>query len=776
MRSQLPDRLPIEDHLATICQGLREHAALVLEAPPGAGKTTMVPLALLHEPWCTKLIVTEPRRMAAKAAARRMASLLGERVGETVGYRVRNDTCVSPRTRIEVVTEGVLVNMITSQPTLPGISCVLFDEFHERTLQADTGLGLTILSQELLRDDLKVVVMSATLASLPLERILPGARRVISAGTQYPVDTTWLRSADDRPLPVLVAAAVSDALRSTEGDVLVFLPGRAEIRACERVLHERKVITDGLELHVLHGDVDTSAQDAILSARRPGASRRVILSTSSAETSVTIDGLRTVIDAGLAREPRFDPRAAMTHLVTVPVSVDAAEQRRGRAGRQAPGQCIRLWTREQEASLPERRTPEIRSSDLSSLLVQVAAYGVEVNDLPLIDAPPAAAVAQARQLLTDLDALDTLGERDDLDVTFRLTPHGRAIAQRGTHPRLAHMEIIAEQLGLGSIAGRVREALESGADLHFTGVDPLDVGRCVALAYPDRIAARKDGTRYLLRNGRTVRLDDQSSLAQHPWLAVADVGGGLESKQHAQHTLPWISRAAPLSLDIIRQMWADHLTEDLRVGWDERTEQVVAVTCERLGALTLQQRPATNVPPEELALAFAQALVERDYRDLPWTTSTVHLRHRLNVLKPWPEILTPESLAPYLIGMKTLRDVRRLSLERWIQSCVSGQDRRLLEQLAPATYTTPSGRSVTIDYSNPDRPMISVRLQWMLGVGETPRIANGTIPLTIELLSPAQRPIQVTQDLAGFWHGSYQQVRKEMRGRYPKHDWPEDPS
>lgn len=754
------NRLPIDDHLEMICKGLRENAALVLEAPPGAGKTTGVPLALLDEAWCTHVIVVEPRRMAAKAAARRMATVLGERAGETVGYRVRNDTCVSSATRIEVVTEGVLLNMITRQPDLPHTACVIFDEYHERTLQADVALGLCLLTQQLLRPDLRLVVMSATLASLPLQRIMPDAVQVRSAGRQYPVETIWLRSKDDRPLPVLVHAAVTDALQRDNGDIVVFLPGRAEIRRCEELLRT-SISPTTAEIHVLHGDVDPSTQDAILAPRLDRVVPRVILSTSIAETSVTIDGLRTVVDAGLAREPRYSARSAMTHLVTVPVSVDAAEQRRGRAGRQGPGTCIRLWTREQEASLPERRTPEILSSDVSSVLVHVAAYGVQLTDLPLLDAPPAAAVAQARQMLKDIGVLD---------AASNLTAHGRAVAGRGTHPRIAHMEIVAEQAGLEALAQRVREAIEAGTDLHLAGADPLDVGRCVAMAYPDRVAMRKDGTRYLLRNGRTVRLADNDPLAQHPqraWLAVADVAGG--SSDH------WISRAAPLSLEIIHELFGAEITTALHVGWDERSEHVAAAERDCLGALTLRQRPAENVDPQALALAFAQALAERDYRDLPWTPALEHARNRMNVLRPWTDLLTPESLAPYLHGMKTLRDVRRVPIDRWIQSCLSHQDRHHLDRLAPSHYTTPNGRTVPIDYTDPQRPTISVRLQWMFGVHTTPTIANGQLPLTVILLSPAQRPIQVTQDLAGFWKGSYQQVRKDLRGRYPKHDWPEDP-
>ncbi len=759
------NRLPIDDHLESICQGLRENAALVLEAPPGAGKTTVVPLALLHEPWVghRTILVLEPRRVAAKAAARRMASLLGQEVGHTVGYRVRNETRVGAATRIEVITEGVLTRMLIDDPELSSVAAILFDEFHERSLHADIGLGLALLTQQLLRPDLRLVIMSATLASLPLERIMLDAVQVRSEGRQYPVQTTWLKRRDDRPLPTLVGAAVMDVRAADpDGDILVFLPGMKEIRRCDEHLHA--VLRDAdVDVQVLHGDLPPEEQDRLLAPRGKGARQRVILTTSIAETSVTIDGVRTVIDAGLARVPRYDARSGMTRLTTVPVSRDAADQRRGRAGRQGPGQCVRLWTEDEDRQYPERRMPEILSADLAPLVVAITAYGVEVHDVPWLDAPPAAALRQAFDLLHLLGACDQDG---------RLTDHGRRIALLGTHPRLAHMEIVATDHGHGAVARRLRQMLEdrppraTTAEVHCSGVSPTVVGFCLALAYPDRIAMRKDGTRYLLRNGRTVRLADHDPLAQHPWLAVADVMGSSELM---------IARAAPLTLEDIRRQCGSHITHEVQAGWDDRTEHLIAAQCERLGALTLQQKPAMDLDAQHLAYALASALAERDYRDLPWTPALEHARNRMNVLRPWTDLLTPESLAPYLHGMKTLRDVRRVPIDRWIQSCLSPQDRHHLDRLAPSHYTTPNGRTVPIDYSDPQRPTISVRLQWMFGVHTTPTIADGRLPLTVVLLSPAQRPIQVTQDLAGFWKGSYQQVRKDMRGRYPKHDWPEDP-
>ncbi len=759
--------LPITSRLDDIRQGLRFGAALVLEAPPGAGKTTLVPLALLDEPWLEggKILVLEPRRLAAKAAARRMAALLGESVGHRVGYRVRKDRQVSAATRIEVITEGILTRMLIDDPALPGVNCVIFDEFHERSLQADVGLGLTRLTQQLARPELRIVVMSATLASLDLERLLPDAVTVVSHGRTFPITDTWLRSRDQRPLQALVAAAVRDALQANPGDVLVFLPGLAEIRRCEEALR-------GIEAEVLplHGDLPPDAQDKVLSARRQGALPRVILSTSVAESSVTIDGVSTVVDAGLAREPRFDPRSGLTRLVTVPVSKDSAEQRRGRAGRTGPGHCIRLWTEAEHRDLPERRTPEILSADLAPLVVELAAYGADASDVLWLDAPPRAALEQAQELLVELEVLDH---------ARHLTPHGRRVAAHGTHPRLAHMILRAEERGLGDVARRLADLIDdqqrprgSSAEIHLPGVASEAVGHCLALAYPDRVARRKDPGRYLLRNGRTARVSDHDPLDRYEWIAIADLGGGGD---------PRIGWAAPLTEDAVRTEFADQITINVTAGWDERTQQMMATEDERLGALTLSTRPARSLDPQAQALAFARALEARGYRDLPWTRATEQLRDRILFVRhhagertSMP--LAPESLAPFLIGMRKLTDLKGLNMGTVLEAVLTWNERQHLERLAPTLWTTPQGREIRIDYADPERPSVSVRLQQAFGLSTTPTVANGAIPLTMILLSPADRPIQITQDLAGFWSGSYADVRKEMRGRYPKHAWPENPT
>ena len=758
--------LPITEHLEEIRQGLRSSAALVLEAPPGAGKTTLVPLALLDEPWLAdrKILVLEPRRLAAKAAARRMASLLGEPIGQTVGYRVRKDSKVSSATRIEVVTEGILTRMLISDNELSDAACVIFDEFHERSLHADLGLGLTLLTQELARPDLRIVVMSATLASLDLSRLLPNALDVRSAGRTYPIDDTYLKRKDERPLPQLVTAAVKDALREHTGDVLVFLPGIAEIRRCEEAL--RSVDADVMPLY---GDLTPEAQDRILTDHQ-GAPRRVILATSVAETSVTIPGISTVIDSGLAREPRFDPRSGMTRLITVPVSRDAADQRRGRAGRTGPGHCIRLWTEAEHGDLPARRTPEILSADLTSLVVNLAAYGVTPHDVAWLDAPPDGPLQQSRELLRELEVMDREGQ---------LTPHGADVARMGVHPRLAHMILRSKADGLDAVARQVADRIEeqrrpkgASVELHVGDADPLDIGRCLALAYPDRVARKRSENRYVLRNGRTARIAEHDALARHAYLAIADLGGGSE---------PWIGMAAPLTEDIVRELFADQVETVVTAGWDERAEHMSAIEEDRLGAIQLRAVPTTNVDEDALAVAFANVLAQRDYRDLPWTRNTEQLRDRILFVRHHTDASTadplgPETLAPFLVGFRKLKDLKGLNMGAILDAALSWNERQQLDRLAPTIWKTPTGREIRIDYRDPDRPTLSVRLQQMFGVQHTPVIGEARIPLTIQLLSPADRPIQVTTDLAGFWTGSYAEVRKEMRGRYPKHDWPEDPS
>jgi ATP-dependent helicase HrpB len=811
-------QLPIEDVLEDIRDVLSRNVPCILEAPPGAGKTTMVPLALVNEPWLTgkKIVMLEPRRLAAKAAARRMASLLGEQVGQTVGYRMRMESAVSQATRIEVVTEGVLTRQIARDPELSGVGLVIFDEFHERSLNADTGLALTLTSRALLRNDLRVLVMSATIGTLNFSTIMPDAERVASEGRTFPVETTYLRSVSDKPLPELMAAAVRDAIRDDLGDILCFLPGQAEIRRTQEALLARSDALDGAEVMILHGELAADAQDAVL---RPASRvRRVILSTAIAETSLTIDGVRTVVDGGRSREPRFDPRSGMTHLTTVSVSKDAAEQRKGRAGRTAPGRCTRLWTEKEHGQLPERRTSEILVADCSSLILEVASFGVDILDLPWLEAPPGGHLAQGRELLRQLGALD---------ASHAITAHGRELLRYGTHPRIAHMLVRSQELGIdwhrasgiASIVGerdilkgerlcdvrRRLDALQGASDFHTdrgavtharkrqqalrkphsasspTQTIPDDdvEGVLIALAYPERVARSKGDARFLLRNGRTASIMQADPLARSEWLAVADLDGSASE--------PRITIAAPVSAATVRVVFADSLVEQVETGWNDRDGRIVARTASMLGAITVETRANAKTDAQELARAFARELARRGIENLPWSEGAERLRDRVAFTRQHTGAeLTEMSdealaasidnwLAPHLVGLRSLADLQKLDLMRPLREMLSREQKTLVDRCAPELYKPPKGREVAIDYSNPDQPLAAVRLQFMLGVKRTPTVANGNVPLTIELLSPADRPIQKTRDLAGFWSGSYQAVRKEMKGRYPKHDWPENP-
>ncbi len=810
--------LPITSVLPDICGVLSRNVPCILEAPPGAGKTTMVPLALVNEPWLAgkKIVMLEPRRLAAKAAARRMATLLGEQVGQTVGYRMRMESAVSEATRIEVVTEGVLTRQLARDPELSGVGLVIFDEFHERSLNADTGLALTLTSRALLRNELRVLVMSATIGSLNFSTIMPDAERVASQGSTFPVETTYLRSVSDKPLPELMAAAVRDAIRDDLGDILCFLPGQAEIRRTQEALLARSDALDGAEVMILHGELAADAQDAVL---RPASRvRRVILSTAIAETSLTIDGVRTVVDGGRSREPRFDPRSGMTHLTTVSVSKDAAEQRRGRAGRTAPGRCIRLWTEKEHAQLPERRTSEILVADCSSLILEVASFGVDVADLPWLEQPPAGNVAQGRELLRQLGALD---------ATNSITRHGRELLRYGTHPRIAHMLVRSREFGIdwnrasgiAAIIGerdllkgermsdvrRRLDALQGASDPHADRAaimharkrqqalrkphDASSVGHTIsdedvegvliALAYPERLARSKGDGRYLLRNGRTVSIMQADPLARSEWLAVADLDGSASE--------PRIAIAAPVSLASVRIVFASDLTSLVETGWNDRDGRIVARTATMLGSIVIDTKANANADPRELAAAFARELARRGIENLPWSEGAERLRNRVTFTRQHTGAELPdlsdellsntveEWLAPHLVGLRSLADLQKLDLMRPLREMLSREQKTLVDRCAPELYKPPKGREVVIDYSNPDQPLAAVRLQFMLGVKRTPTVANGNVPLTIELLSPAERPIQKTRDLAGFWSGSYQAVRKEMKGRYPKHDWPENP-
>jgi ATP-dependent helicase HrpB len=795
----------------------------VLQASPGAGKTTRVPLALLDEPWLghSKIVMLEPRRLAARAAARWMAHSLGEEVGQSVGYRVRLDTRVGPRTRIEVVTEGVLTRLLQDDPTLDGVGLLIFDEFHERSVHADLGLALALHARQLVRPDLRLLVMSATLDVAPVAQLLDHAPVIVSKGREFPVESRYeqrpIDRRDIRSVETRVVSTIQRALREDEGGILVFLPGAAEIRRVEDQL--ASAANDArLLIAPLHGNLSADAQDrAVLDA--PTGRRKVVLATSIAETSLTIRDVRVVVDSGLARVPRFSARTGMTRLETVRVSAASAEQRRGRAGRVAPGVCYRLWTAVEQDQLVPRPTPEILEADLAPLALELAAAGInDPLDLRWLDPPPGAALAQARELLRELDALDE---------NTRITKHGRAMAGLALHPRLAHMILRGQQLGAGITACRLaallgerdvlrgdggRLEIDVRTRLHIVaseGGDPRadqaairrvraeeaqlarqlrasgdseanDAGVLIALAYPDRIAQRRGRGRgrFLLRNGRGAALEAADALGNEDYLAIAAV----DDRQPESH----VFLAAPLTREAIDAYFTSQIREERLVEWDDRTQSVAAHRRLSLGALVLHDEPLRDVDPGEAAHVLAQALAADGVDALPWSDGARRLRQRLAFLhhvdSSWPDVSDTALarsidgwLAPRLIGLRRRDEVARLDLAAALLEPLSWNQRAELDDLAPTHITVPSGSRIPIDYSNPEGPVLAVRLQEMFGGAETPRVAGGRVPLTLHLLSPAQRPLQVTRDLAGFWRTSYFDVKREMRGRYPKHHWPDDP-
>jgi ATP-dependent helicase HrpB len=819
--------LPIEFVVPELREALRYDTSAVLQAPPGAGKTTRVPLALLDEPWLAggRILMLEPRRLAARAAASRMASTLGEPVGGTVGYRVRMDTRVGASTRIEVVTEGVLTRMLQSDPALEGVGLVIFDEFHERSLHGDVGLALTLQSRSLLREDLRLLVMSATLDGAPVAALLGGAPIVTSEGRAHPVETHYLPPRVEGRMEALAARAVQRALAQHDGDILVFLPGAGEIRRTEEMLLEEAA--RGVRILPLHGSLPQQAQDVAIAPSRPGE-RRVVLSTAIAETSLTIQGVRVVVDSGWMRVPRFSPRTGMTRLHTARVTRASADQRRGRAGRLGPGVCHRLWSEAEQAGLLAHGTPEILEADLAPLALELAVWGVpDPSQLAWLDQPPAAAFAQARELLAELEALAPSGA---------VTPHGRRMAGMGVHPRLAHMMLAGKEMGLGGLACEVA-ALLGGRDLFRSEGEGPDVdlrqrvetmrggrpasgqsadreavrravaesrelartlgvsagegevamtGLLTALAYPDRVARRRPGgsARYLLRNGRGAVLGAGQSLSGADFLATAELGGqGSESR---------IFLAAPLALDEITAHFGSQIEREEAIAWDaiawdDAAGVVTTLRRDRLGALVLREGGLPEPDPELVARALLDGIRRRGLRALDWSREAQQLRERLVFLhrhdpEGWPDASDPgllasleEWLLPHLHGIRSADRLARVDAGNALRAWIGWSAVRRLDDLAPAQLEVPSGSHIAIDYADPEAPVLAVRLQEVFGLTETPRIAGGRVPLTLHLLSPAHRPVQVTRDLASFWRAGYFEVKKDLKGRYPKHYWPDDP-
>lgn len=823
------DGLPVSPVLDGLASALAKERAAVLVAPPGAGKTTRVPLFLLDQPWLAgrKILLLEPRRLAARAAASRMAALRGERVGETIGYRVRLESRVGPRTRVEVVTEGVLPRMLQADPGLEGVGLVIFDEFHERHLESDLGLALCLDLRRSLRPDLRLLVMSATLEAEAVSALLGGAPVVCAAGRSFPVAVRYVP--DLRPLPFerKVADALRRAAREAAGGLLVFLPGAAEIRRVSALLAGSELIRDGILLPLL-GTLSREAQDKAIGPA-PGGKRKVVLATSVAETSLTIEGIGCVVDGGRMRVPRFDPARGMTRLVTVPVSQAAAEQRRGRAGRTGPGVCYRLWSEPEQARLAEKNRPEILESDLAALVLELALRGVrDPGRLSWLDAPPEAAWRQAVELLRLLRALDAEGG---------ITPHGRAMADLALHPRLAHMVLEARAEGRAKTACRLAAILGErdflrfppgsyDADLalrlellsdpaaappslaHPAEVDGETLRRCRALAallerrlgipeaeepagdvglllsraYPDRIGRRRPGPapRYLLANGQGAFFGGPEPLAAKETLVAAVLDG---SPREARILL-----AAACDESRLFEEFADRLVAERVVAFDRGAGAVRAERVLRLGSLDLRREIDPRPDPEQVAETLLRAIRERGPAGLSWDEGARQLQGRIRFLRrldagaeAWPEVSDEALLAsldrwlkPRIRGVRRLSEITPRLLQEALRGLLSPTQARLLETWAPPAVRLASGARLRVDYGG-ETPAVSARIQEVFGCRETPRVAGGRVPLTMRLLSPAGRPVQVTADLAGFWQGSYREVRKELRGRYPKHPWPEDP-
>ena len=830
--------LPIVAALPELRQALSAHRCVVLEAPPGAGKSTVVPLALLDADWrgTDRILMLEPRRIAARAVAQRMSALLGEDVGETVGFRTRLETRVSARTRIEVVTEGILTRMLQRDPALEGVALVIFDEFHERNLHGDLGLALCIETRRHLRESLRLLVMSATLEADALLCVLDDAAVVRSMGRMFPVEVRFVPSpaathGRGARIEGPVTSVTLRALEEHEGDALVFLPGAGEIR---RVVEGLAASLPAREFSVLplYGDLGAAEQDAALLAD-PRGRRKVVVATNIAETSLTIDGVRIVVDAGLERRQRFDPATGMGRLDTARISRASAEQRRGRAGRTAPGTCYRLCSESAHDALPMQSPAEILEADLAPLALELACWGCgDPATLAWVDAPPAASLAQANELLARLEALDATG---------RVTALGRDMASLGIHPRLAHMVLRARPLGLAELACGIAallserdplraapgfrdpelfhrlEALRGGGVPAQFDVDTGTVrrvqrvaqqvqrqlariasedrapdarlaaadapGLLLAFAYPDRIGRARDGSpgRYVLSGGRGAGFRDPTALARSQYIVVAALDAGDREAR--------IELAASLDPALLERHFAAAITEDSRVGWDPRAEAVAARRVRRLGAVVLQDEPLRNVDASATVEAMLDGIRSMGLDCLPWTRDLRQWCARVTLARDhdprgrdvWPDVsdaallgLLESWLAPWLDRITRRDQLAKLDLRAALHALLDWNAQRRLDELAPTHLAVPSGSRIALDYSS-GTPALAVRLQELFGLVESPRVAGGRVPVTLELLSPARRPVQVTRDLASFWARGYHEVKKDLKGRYPKHYWPDDP-
>jgi ATP-dependent helicase HrpB len=833
---------PILDALPALRAALRAHRNAVLEAPPGAGKSTVVPLALLDEPWLgagQRIVMLQPRRIAARAVARRLSQLAGSEPGQLVGYRTRLETRVSAATRIEVVTEGILARRLQNDPALEDVGCVIFDEFHERNLQSDLGLALALDVQRHLRDDLRLLVMSATLDGAAVVAVLGDAGSVRSEGRAFDVATQYAAPAPagvnrwPEPIEQRAARVVLRALESDPGDVLVFLPGAAEIRRCCDAV-AAGAGDPSLQVLPLYGDLDAAAQDAALRPA-PAGRRKVVIATNLAETSLTIEGVRVVVDAGLERRQRFDPSSGMSRLETVAISRASADQRRGRAGRTAPGVCYRLWSESAHAALSAQAAPEILEADLAPLALELACWGAsDPHTLAWLDPPPLATLAQARELLHRLEAIDERGQA---------TRIGRRMASLGTHPRLAHMIERGAALGLADLAcdiaalvserdplraqgmqrdpdlrhrvdvlrgapapagfavdGRALQQVRRASELFARRISrdgsartegqlqlarDQAVGLLLAFAYPDRIGMARggEGGRYLLSQGRGAALSGPSALARSEFIVAAEIDAG---EREAKLYL-----AAPLERGLLEKHFGSLVTDLDEVAWDSRTGAVIARRVKRLGALVLEERPLRGGVKADTRAAMLAGIRELGLDCLPWTKDLWQWRARVTLVRnsattpeqaaEWPDVsdaallaTLEDWLAPWLDGVTRREHLSRVDLRGALHGLLDWNAQRRLDEWAPTHLTVPSGSRIAVDYSGAV-PALAVRLQEVFGWMESPRLAGGRVPVTLELLSPARRPVQVTRDLASFWARGYVEVKKELKGRYPRHYWPDDP-
>ncbi|MBR0709162.1 ATP-dependent helicase HrpB [Bradyrhizobium liaoningense] len=803
--------LPIDAVLDDLSRTLDQHNAAVLVAPPGAGKTTRVPLALLDAPWAKgkKIIVLEPRRIAARASADRMAKSLGERAGETVGYRVRFGSKISRATRIEVVTEGIFTRQILDDPELSGVAAILFDEFHERSLDADMGLALARDAQTGLREDLRILVMSATLDGARVAKLLGDAPVVESEGRAFPVETRYLGRKADAPIERQMADAIASALRADSGSVLAFLPGAAEIRRTQNFLAER-VQDASIEIVPLFGALDAAVQDRAI-APAPKGTRKVVLATSIAETSLTIEGVRIVVDSGLARVPRYEPDIGLTRLETVRAARAAVDQRRGRAGRTEPGVCYRLWDEPQTASLAPYTQPEILSADLSSLVLDLAQWGVgDPAALSFLDPPPQPAWKEAKSLLSELNALDGDG---------RITAEGNSLRALALPPRLARMIVDSHRAGEGEAAAEIaaiiterglggdsvdlehrrdqfrrdrspraasardlarRWASQVAASEKAGQQEDLSTGLMLAYAFPDRVARNRGNGSFVLANGRGAAVEQTSSLARAPYIAIGEMTGTAASGR--------ILLAAQITQDEIERHFAEHIEGVDEISFDRGAMALRARRKRALHAITLSEATLAVSPSEDTARIFADGLIAAGLDRLPWSKAAKQWRDRVMFLrKPegdsWPDLSDDgliarrdDWLVPALYDKIALKDISAGDLSDALMALLPWEMRARLDREAPTHFEAPTGSVLAIDYEAEQGPTIAVRLQELFGLNTHPSIAAGKVPLVLELLSPAQRPVQVTRDLPGFWRGSYAAVRSDLRGRYPRHPWPDDPA